>query len=289
MMTTSMLRRRVVRAIAAITCLCTFWAWGSLPDDVALPELAFRLTGGVSTVPITTGSLTLEGGVRLGSFSLSALTELPLLPFLDWSISGEMGFSREWLSLAAQATYTSPAQQVSAAIVARAAPAPLLLTDESWVVMAGVSAEASVGSLGLESFQDYRIVVSPYASLLPLDAEKVEITGSAGLDFVASGAARLPFVAASTLEVSLTTATVRITSITQLAGFVRAFTSQALSVELPKIGITVTGTFLFPTSESGSELRFGAGYAFGDLRLLPGRRAGGSGSLVCSGDTCPLP
>ena len=288
-MRVSIYKQRLVGAIAAVTCLCTFCAWGSLPGDGTLPGLAFRMTGGVSMATITTGSLTLEGAAGLGSLSISGLTELPLLPLLDWTIGGEIRFSREWLSIGAQATYDSPARRLSVAIVARATPAPLLLTEGSWAVMAGVSAEASVGALAPESFEDYRVVVSPYASLLPLDAGKVLVTGSAGLDLVASGADRLPSVATSRLEVSLSTDKVRITSSTQFAGLLRAFASQALSVELPNIGITVSGTILFPTPESNVELLFGAGYAFGDPQLLPRKRAGGSESLVCSGDTCLLP
>ena len=155
-------------------------------------------------------------------------------------------------------------------------------------MVAGVSAEAHVGDNALELFEAYSIVVSPYVSLLHLDSGMIEATGSAELDLVPSGADTLPSITTFGLEVSLSTEELRIISITNFAGAFSAFSSQTLSVQLPDIGITVTGTILF-SPEGDAELRFGADYAFGDLQLLPSRQAGGSGTLLCTGDTCILP
>ena len=263
-------------------------AWADESGDLG-NRFGLRVTGGATGFPLTTASAKIEAAVGLYDFALAAWLELPYLPYLNLGATagGAVTLSLDWLSVSARLSRELALRQHAISFAGRAAPPAWLLYSGSPNLLGGVTATATVTE-GPQWISDGNgLTLSPYVTaVIPLG--DVLLSSTVGFDAQIGSGDGLPSVPGLRVLSTVDAGSVIVTGTVELAAGCDALAAVSASLSLPQAGLTLTGSYLPPSSTSAeASYRLSATYVFGNQGLLP--FVSGNTGLECTGDTCFVP
>ena len=241
-------------------------------------DSAFRVGGGVTGFPVSSGDLRLEGAIGLPELSLAVWTSIDGLPSIASTVGGELKLAEEWLSLSLSA---GPGEsQMKLSLKGQATPPAWLLVDSVPTLIGGITAIAETELL--KSVGRSEITLSPFLTGV-IPAGDTVVSPSIGLDLSLDSENQVLAVSGSRLISTVSAGCVLIANTVHFTGLFDAFSSLVVSINVPDWGLTVSGSLL-PTGAGGFSYRVSVGYEWGDTYLLSVLT--GKPGTTCTGDVC---
>jgi len=241
-------------------------------------DFAFRVSGGISGFPVSSGDLKLEGAIGLPELSLAVWADTDALPWITPTLGGELKLTQDWLSL--KMTAQQDESRVDLTLQGRADPSAWLLYDGMPTLIGGITAIAEMELLNGAGRSE--IVLSPFfTGVIP--AGDTVVSPSIGLDVSLDSDTQALAVSGSRLTSTVNAGIVLIANTVQFTGLFDAFSSLVMSINVPTWRLTVSGS-LIPTGAGGFSYRLSIGYEWGDTYLLPVQTE--KPGLVCTGGVC---
>ena len=241
-------------------------------------DFAFRVSGGISGFPVSSGDLILEGAIGLPELSLAVWADADALPSITPTLGGELKLTQDWLSL--RMTAQQDESQVDLTLQGQADPSAWLLYDGMPTLIGGITAIVEMELLNGAGRSE--IVLSPFfTGVIP--AGDTTVSPSVGVDLSLDSETQVLDVSGSHLVSTVNAGCVLIANTVHFTGVFDAFSSLVISVNVPEWGLTVSGSLL-PTGAGGFSYRVSAGYEWGDAYLLPNQAE--KPETVCTDSVC---
>lgn len=241
-------------------------------------DSAFRVGGGITGFPVSSGDLKLEGAIGLSELSLSVWTSIDGLPLIASTVGGELKLAKEWLSLSLS---TGPGEsQMEVSLKGQANPSPWLLYDGMPTLIGSITTIAETElRKGVGRSQ---ITLSPFLTGV-IPAGDATVSPSIGVDLSLDSENQVLAVSGSRLISTINAGCVLIANTVHFTGLFDAFSSLVVSMTVPEWGLTVSGSLL-PTGGGGFSYHVSVGYEWGDTYLLPNQTE--KPETVCTGGVC---
>jgi hypothetical protein len=242
-------------------------------------DSAFRVGGGLSGYPVSSGDLKLEFAMGLPELSAAIWTDMPSLPMLPVDLGAELKLARDWLSIRLVAEQPSDSP-MKLSLVGQAAPSSWLLFDGMPTLLAGITANVETELFGGTGKSE--VLLAPFLTGV-IPAGGTTVSPSIGIDLSLDSENQSLDVAGSRLVSTVHAGCVLIASTVHFSGLYEAFSALVISLTVPEWGLSASGS-LIPTPAGGFTYRISVGYEWGDTYLLT--EASDKPGAVCTGGVC---